>query len=166
MRVLHPVVALLLTIGLLGLGYLAAITSPDETVANAVLCATMAVVGFAAIGGTFLRGLDRAYWAGFALFGVGYLTVILGPWCTTHLAPSLITETALKALQARYGPYPVTQGAVDGMGEQVQYAPRQIGHAIATIVVGLIGGASARGFAAAPRPGDRRDDVPRPIRPG
>ena len=63
------------------------------------------------------------YWAGFALFGVGYLTLILGPWCTTHLAPSLITETALKALQARYGPYSITQGAVDGMGEQVRYAP-------------------------------------------
>jgi hypothetical protein len=150
MRAIHPAVAVLLALGLTGAGYLAAIARPDETVANAALCVVMMVLGVAVIGGAFLRGPDRAYWAGFALFGVAYLILILGPWCTTHLAPSLITETALKAWQDRYGPYPVTQGAVDGMGEQVKYAPRQIGHAMATIVVALIGGAAARRFATAP----------------
>jgi hypothetical protein len=140
------IVAIAAAIALVGAIFLAAVWPPSEPWANGTLCGAFSILGIAAIGAIFSRGSRQAYCTGFAVFGLSYLGLILGPWCTANIAPRLITETALKALQDRYGPYPKTQSAVLDLSEHLQYAPRQIGHALFSLLLGMLGGAAARWF--------------------
>lgn len=116
---------------------------PPEIVSNGLTTAVLLVLGLAAVGARTLRGSDRAAWAGFAIFGWGYLVMVAGPWFESHVRPLLITETAFNASQARFGPYPVTQPGVPTLGESLRYAPHQIGHALTAILLGMLGAAIA-----------------------
>ena len=58
---------------------LAALRGADETWAGMLLLAALAAVGAAVLGAAILRGRERAWCAGFAFFGGGYLALDLRP---------------------------------------------------------------------------------------
>ena len=59
---------------------LAALRNADELSAGLMLLFTLAAVGAAVLGVILTRGRERAWWLGFAFFGVGYLALTVGPW--------------------------------------------------------------------------------------
>jgi hypothetical protein len=147
MNRLYPAISILASVALIAAILLAARQPPNEAWANSVFSASLLMLGLAATGAIFLQGRKRAYWAGFALFGWMYLVLVMGPWFEVKIAPLLITETAFKALEQRFGPYGIENGAVDGLVDQVKYTPRLVGHALSALLAGLLGGAVAFGFA-------------------
>ena len=58
---------------------LAALRRADEFWAGMLLMAALAAVGAAVLGAAILQGRERAWWAGFAFFGGGYLARHLRP---------------------------------------------------------------------------------------
>jgi hypothetical protein len=75
----------------------AALRYPTDLVASLVLSATVLLVGVAILGAIFRRGAPRAFYAGAALFGLGYLVLAFGPWCETAVRPKLVTTRLLDA---------------------------------------------------------------------
>jgi hypothetical protein len=78
----------------------ASIRYASGDVANLTFTATIGVVGVAILGGLFRRGESRAWWAGFALIGGGYLALCYGPGFASEVRPHLSTS----ALLDRVGP--------------------------------------------------------------
>ena len=141
----NPVHAAIAAVCLAGFIYLAFVFQPPEFAANGAFSTGLLVLGLAAIAAMTLRGADRAYWAGFALIGLGYLALVYGPWCETHVAPLLLTETMFRSLEEQYGPHrEMFYGVVAPQG---QFAPRLIGHTLSALILGLVGGEVARRFA-------------------
>src|ERR1035441_7935872 len=68
---------------------LAALRNAGDLWAGMLLLGTLAAVGVAVMGAIILRGRERYWWLGFALFSGGYLALALGPLqrqlSTTHL---------------------------------------------------------------------------------
>jgi hypothetical protein len=68
---------------------LAALRNADELWAGMMLLLALASVGVAILGAALMKGRERAWWLGFAVFGGGYLVAALCPlWPqlgTTHL---------------------------------------------------------------------------------
>jgi hypothetical protein len=73
---------------------LAAFRSAGDLGAGMLLLTSLAAVGMAVLGAIIMRGGERCWWTGFALFGGGYLALAVGPWLsdtfqqqigTTHL---------------------------------------------------------------------------------
>jgi hypothetical protein len=71
---------------------------------------TLAMLGVAILGVAYRRGTRRAFWAGFALFGGGYLLACFGPWFATEVRPHLATTPLLGYLRSRIGPPEVRPG--------------------------------------------------------
>ena len=62
---------------------LAALRNASDLWAGIMLLVALAAVGVAVLGAIILRGRDRCWWLGFALFGCGYLAMVFGPWEST-----------------------------------------------------------------------------------
>ena len=75
---------------------LAALRGADETWAGMLLLAALAAVGAAVLGAAILRGRERAWCAGFACFGGGYLAITFGPWLSDSFEPRLGTTHLLE----------------------------------------------------------------------
>ncbi len=144
----HPVFEALVAVGLASLAYLSFVLQPTEFVANGTFSAGVLILGLATIAAMTLRGADRAYWAGFALIGLGYLVMVYGPWFENHTAPLLITETIFRALEEEHGPHREMYYGV--VAPQGQFAPRLIGHTLSALILGLVGGEVARRFVRWP----------------
>jgi hypothetical protein len=59
---------------------LAALRNASDLWAGIMLLVALAAVGVAVLGAIILRGRDRCWWLGFALFGGGYLALVFVPW--------------------------------------------------------------------------------------
>ncbi len=91
---------------------LAALRNANDLWAGMMLMLALTSVGVSILGAALLRGCERAWWLGFAVFGGGYLAVSVGPWVgdafrqqlsTTHLIGelrNLMFESNVKLLLA------------------------------------------------------------------
>jgi hypothetical protein len=79
---------------------LAALRNADEVWAGMMLLLAMVAVGVAILGATLMRGRERAWWLGFAVFGGGYLVAALCPvrsdLATTRLLHYVIAQSSLQ----------------------------------------------------------------------
>lgn len=87
MRKLRTSIAGMMGLILVGALGLAALRSATEAWAALVLAVTLGLLGFAILGAIYRRDDGRAWWAGFALFGWGYLLLAFGPWVPGELSP-------------------------------------------------------------------------------
>lgn len=83
---------------------LAALRSGDDLWDSLVTTMTLAVLGMAVLGALFQRGTRRAFCAGFAIFGFGYLTLATGPWFEDAVGPRLFTTKLLETLYVVWNP--------------------------------------------------------------
>ncbi len=87
--------------GLMGLVALAgvgaaAIRAGSPAWAGAVFSALMAVLGVALLGTIFARGRLRAFWAGFLMFGGGYLVLVEIPPIAASVRPRLLSSILIE----------------------------------------------------------------------
>jgi hypothetical protein len=82
-------------------GFLGALRSADDVSAGATVLVAFAAVATAVMGGLTLRGAERYGWAGFAVFGGGYLAIALGPGLSDTFRPLLCTTALLDYVQSQ-----------------------------------------------------------------
>ncbi len=83
---------------------LAALRNANEFWAGIMLLASLAAFGSAVLGAIFSRGLDQAWWTGFAFFSAGYLALAVGPWFVNTIQPILCTTYVLRAVHPHIMP--------------------------------------------------------------
>jgi hypothetical protein len=98
-----------------------AMRSGSELWSDAMLTATLASVMTAALGAVCCRGTTRAAWAGFAVFGSGYLTLSFGPWFQAEIRPHLVTTHLLDYLHPRIAPVPPPGASLGSDGRWYLY---------------------------------------------
>jgi hypothetical protein len=64
---------------------LAVLKNANEMLAGAMFLVAHDMVGIAILGAIFLRGPQRAWWTGFALFAGTHLAFALVPWLSSEL---------------------------------------------------------------------------------
>jgi hypothetical protein len=69
---------------------LTALRKANDLWAGLMLLLALAAVGTAVLGASVMRGRERAWWLGFAVFGGGYLIAGLCPWQPTPLGTPLL----------------------------------------------------------------------------
>ncbi len=95
---------------------LAALRGADEIWAGMLLLSDLAAVGAAVLGAAILRGRERAWCAGFAFFGGGYLALTFGPWLSESFEPHLGTTHLLRHLYGRMIPSPAqTEAEIESL---------------------------------------------------
>ena len=82
----------------------AALRSSSGLWAQVLFTLTLAMLGVAALGALYRRGARRASWAGFVLFGGGYLALCFGPWAAGEVRPHLATSALLSYARERIVP--------------------------------------------------------------
>jgi membrane protease YdiL (CAAX protease family) len=80
---------------------LAALRNAGDQWAGMMLLAALAALGSATLGALILRGKERYWWAGFALFSGGYLVLAFGPWFAENVRPQLGTTHLLTYVQQK-----------------------------------------------------------------
>ncbi len=70
---------------------LAALRNANEDWAGMMLLTALSAVGVAVLGASLMRGRERAWWLGFAVFGGGYLSLSVGPWVGDPFRQQLVT---------------------------------------------------------------------------
>lgn len=136
---------------LAGLG-LAALSSASVPWVQTIATASLGMLAFAVVGAT--SGRNRAFWRGFAIFGWLYALVSLGPWTEGHIRPMLMTTGLLdfawlisphrgQVSVSLMGPGPLS-GPAHAFAIDEGYVRFQlIGHWLAALVAGAIGGSLA-----------------------
>lgn len=74
----------------------AALREANDLWASCLFTLTLVVLGLACLGAAFRRGYRRAYYAGFAASGFGYLFLCYAPWAASEVRPHLATEKLLE----------------------------------------------------------------------
>jgi hypothetical protein len=74
---------------------LSSLSEPTDLWSKAIFSLAIAACGLALLGMLFRRGPGRAFWAGFFVFGAGYLTLCFGPWFDTHVMPRLLATPVI-----------------------------------------------------------------------
>src|SRR5947209_608989 len=92
---------------------IASLREATELWARTMFTLAIAACGVALLGLLFRRGISRAGWTGFFVFGAGYLTLGFAPGCDTHIMPRLVT-TAL----------------IDDRYMKLDYSPSQVGERV------------------------------------
>lgn len=94
---MKPRVSILGLMGVIALVAVAtvALREANDLWASCLFTLTLFLLGLACLGGVFCRGRSRAFCAGFAAFGVGYLAVCYGPWAKSEVGPHLATTRLL-----------------------------------------------------------------------
>jgi ABC-type transport system involved in multi-copper enzyme maturation permease subunit len=77
---------------------LAVLRNANELWAGAIFLAALNMVGIAILGASFLRGPQRAWWTGFALFTGIYLAFALVPWLSSELGMTSGIDYLRKAM--------------------------------------------------------------------
>ncbi len=70
---------------------LAALRNATELWAQVMLMTSFLAVGVAVLGASLMRGRERAWWLGFAVFGGGYLALSVGPSVGDPFRQQLVT---------------------------------------------------------------------------
>ncbi|QDV35325.1 hypothetical protein [Tautonia plasticadhaerens] len=176
MRPRFTIAGLLALVAASGVAF-AALRHADEPVASLIVTGTLLALGVASLGAAFRRGKSRAYLAGIAAFGWGYMILALGPGAEESLRPRLLTTRLLDGLYPALNPDP--GGAVriwdSGKGKPLlSVSPdgrtvmplgsesttiqglwgyssepfQDVGHSVTASILALLGGMVARAFAA------------------
>ncbi len=138
--------------------------------AGLTMTLTVPLLFAAILGALFRLGQARAFWAGMAVCGWGYLLVVLAPWFETGLGQQLPTTYVLNHV---HGQKKLTFAASDGGGGQIPgnrpgmpgdpigYSGTgfttisvdpdlalvlRTGHALFALLFGFIGGVTAKWF--------------------
>lgn len=82
----------------------AALRGESSLWAGSLLLLDLAIFAFAVLAVIYREGARRAWWAGFALFGWGYLAIAFGPWAAEAVAPRLATSMIMDSMYAKFGP--------------------------------------------------------------
>jgi hypothetical protein len=80
---------------------LAALRNANELWVGTLSLLTLGLVGVAVLGMIHGRGARRAWWLGFFLFTVGYLTLVFGPWFSEQVGTNLATTQVLNHVHMR-----------------------------------------------------------------
>jgi hypothetical protein len=146
---------------------LAALRNPSPAWASTLFLVTCGVLGLAIVGAIYRVGVERAWWLGFCVFGMGYMAVI-GFNRSGFLYPQMPTSHLLIALWPVLGhPDRLVTRAANGLAPHHLYM--QIGHALWALLAALLGGTLARIFLARPAdrpegPGPDADPMDQPTR--
>jgi hypothetical protein len=130
---------------------LAALRNANELWEGTMLLLALAAVGMAILGAIFMRGRDRAWWIGFALFSGGYLLMTFAPGLSNEVRPKLGTTHLLDEVHHRLTPL-VSQDStreqwfVFREWERNLPALQSVGHSLFALVAGLVGGMIAVWF--------------------
>ena len=130
---------------------LAALFEGEAVWANVLFLMTIALLGVAVLGVIFRGGEDRAFWQGFALFGVGYLVLAFGPLFPRPSRLELPTSALIRVAHAKaIGWFEVpTRSATAptpfAPGDLPQF--EVVGHCLFALTAGLLGSITARRFA-------------------
>jgi hypothetical protein len=162
--------------GLMGLVVVVAVAAlrfASELWAGILRMLTLGVLGAAILAFHERTGPRRSWWRGFALFGWGYVLLVMGPWASEAIAPNLPTTAGLDALSARMHPGGADAGQARRLGPVVlrddiavppgmafrpdgklvvSGAPpgpapepfRRVGHCLGTLLVACVGGIIGR----------------------
>jgi hypothetical protein len=76
---------------------LAALRSASRLWAGIMMMLALAAIGVAILGAALMRGRERAWWLGFAVFGGGYLVLTFAPGLSSEVGARLVTTKALDA---------------------------------------------------------------------
>jgi hypothetical protein len=119
----------------------------------ALLLMAAVAAEIAILGAILLRGSQRAWWVGFALFTGGYLLFTLDPWLSANLGTTYVFHYAYPKLapwDLEYGPshyemrnlpLPVDTRWQPLVGETLTFeAFQRVGHALFALLIGLAGG--------------------------
>ena len=131
----------------LGLG---ALFNANDVWTKLIFTASVLLLFTSVVGAVYSHGAARAFWLGFAVFGIGYFLLY---WdAVAGRAQELITHDAVM-LAYNYIPKPsdVTDPklhpTVQGQRSTLHYFNfRRIGHALWTVMFGFAGGVIARWF--------------------
>jgi hypothetical protein len=110
------IAGLMAVIALVGVTF-AALHTPTEFSASAMLTLALAASGVSLLGRVSTSGTDRATWTGYLVFGTGYLAMCVGPWCDEHVMPYLVAT-----------PF------IDEQYSKMEYTPRHAGERVWTSV--------------------------------
>ena len=86
------------------------------------------------------------------MLGWCYMFLAFGPWCDSKVAPLLITKTVCERLHFTFRtslPQEPFVRKIPGT-DLFMYGYQQIGHSLTALLMGLLGGTLAPGFAARP----------------
>jgi hypothetical protein len=112
----------------------AGLRNADEIWAGIMLMLALGIGGVAILRVLYSRGGDRAWWAGFTIFGWAYLVLAFGPWFTVAIRPKLATTLLLDYWHR---------------GVPVYYDQfLMVGHSLFAIVAGWIGAIISTRFHA------------------
>jgi hypothetical protein len=126
---------------------LVALRSGSTDWAGVLFMVTCGALGLAIVGSVFGADADRAWWLGFAIFGIGYLVQVFS-WLPIFIdAPAFPTETWLNLAKPYIGPPP---GWLPGAHENPY---PQAGHCLFGLVAALIGGVLAKALFRGPSKG-------------
>jgi len=134
----------------------AAIANRNELRASLIYTATFGLLLFSLLGACFQQGRKRLFWAGFAVFGWGYLAHILATGVLKP--PFLLTTLIMIRLHIRIAsPEP---GTIIGFFDDDHSwdFPTQISQSLATLVMALLGSVLVRIFGTRPSESDRAEN--------
>lgn len=148
LRVLF-VVVLVAAVSCAGVLYFAALW------ATSAFLGSILVLLAALLGVVYRRGVDRAFWVGFAVFGGSYLLLVFGPWATVYIGPYLGTSTLLGGFYSWLVP------RMPRVGGPTLHDVYRGGHSLLVLVVAYFGGLAACYFSQskAPPTSAERDGV-------
>ena len=99
-----------------GIGFgLTALSYANDMLANVIFSGVLVVLLIAVLFGAFGVPARRPFWSGFAIFGVTYLVLTMGPWFQESVGPRLLSRPLLTYLNVRLAP------AVNKSDVDVQY---------------------------------------------
>jgi hypothetical protein len=175
MRFRVSIAALMAAVFVAAVGF-AALKNASAWWSSALFTLTLALFLFATVGA--IRGGDKTFWLGFALFGWSYMILSYEPW-SKHATtpPPLVTTGLLNCLYPHISAVPPDEVMIAGKGvwtdsrsiEVVSVAKAggimffrndmndflQVGHFLASWLFAYVGGiATSRLFARSPRRGE------------
>src|SRR5206468_8102648 len=127
-----------------GIG-LAALRNATEPWVGVMFMATLGLLATATLGAAYRRGRSRAFYAGFALFGFGYLALALSPAIGPFLATTMLLKWIYELVNpiigySQEGSLIIYLRTRTGDPEQFQ----RLGHSLFALLFGLVGGLTAR----------------------
>ena len=137
----------------------AVLLRPTFFVASATWSLTLLILGVAVVGAFCSAGRSRAFWAGFAFFGLTHMILVVAPWFDDMTGEFIVTRQTLDWLGGILGysvanitsmpgiwrnlPWAFNDGPTKGYG-YLNYL--MAGQSVFSLVVGYIGGSAGRFF--------------------
>lgn len=101
----RSIAGLMLVVASVGLG-VAALSRPSRLWGAILFSSATAILLGAVLAAVLGKGRRRAFWAGFAIFGWGYLGLQYGPWFETQVGPHTLPTALLDMLYPIVAPAP------------------------------------------------------------